>query len=55
MTSRFLTIIISGATPNPCPNVAHRCTCPSNHIENPAVVLADTVDVIDPSLFDEPA
>jgi hypothetical protein len=49
-------IIIFGVAPNPCPIVA-----PSEPLAvqltilNPLVVLADTVDVILPAVFDTPA
>jgi hypothetical protein len=53
-TSAF-TIINFGATPNPCPIVPLACVPVQLTILNPLVVLADTVDVILPSVFDTPA
>jgi hypothetical protein len=42
-----------GATPNPCPTVAPAVPLPVKlTILNPLVVLADTVDVILPAVFD---
>jgi len=50
-----LIIITLGATPNPCPTVAPAEPVPVYFtILNPAVVLTDTVDDIEPLEFDEP-
>ena len=49
------TKITAGTAPNPCPTVAPDVSFPVHlTIENPAVVFADTVDVIEPSELDEP-
>jgi len=44
-----------GTAPNPCPIVAVDPVPVCVTILNPAVVLAETVDVILPSVFEEPA
>jgi hypothetical protein len=49
-----LTITIFGATPNPCPIVPSEPVPVHLTTLNPDVVLALTVDVISPSVFDTP-
>jgi len=48
---RFLTIIILGATPSPCPTVAFAPVPVYVTTLNPAVVLALTVEVIVPTVL----
>jgi len=48
---RFLTIIILGTAPNPCPTVALAPVPVYVTTENPAVVLALTDDVIVPAVL----